>query len=355
MAEEARLADAGRVAAAAQIACLLEVMAPKPGNVSRGRDLPGLTYRDFVISATAIGEAFRRHAGGRVGRLILEAVRATRRQVETNTNLGIILLLAPLARAAASGRGDLRSRLRGVLHRLDRRDARDTYRAIRLAEPGGLGRVRRQDVRRAPTASLLACMRLAAGRDAVAREYASGFETTFGVGLPCLRRLRDRHVPLPIAIGQTFLTILGRRPDTLIARRHGAGRARAVSRAAARVMKAGGLLSARGRRLAEFLDRRLRSARPPLNPGASADLTAAALFLWLIEQGGPEEAAHGVTALRRTRSPRPGSSPGRRAAPRPGRRGGRPPRSGPARGRPPRGHRPPGPRSSARRRSRRIP
>ena len=355
MAESAPLAVAGRVAAAAQIACLLEVMAPKPGNVSRGHDLPGLTYRDLVISATAIGGAFRLHARGRVGRLILEAVRATRRQVETNTNLGIVLLLAPLARAAASGQGDLRPRLRRVLFRLDRRDARDAYRAIRLAEPGGLGRVRQQDVRRAPTASLLACMRLAAARDAVAREYASGFETTFEVGLPCLRRLRDRHVPLPIAVAQTYLTILGRRPDTLIARRHGAGRARAVSRAAARAMQAGGLLAARGRRLAEVLDRRLRSAHPPLNPGASADLTAAVVFVWLLEQGDPQDAGGGGTALRRTRSPRPGSSPGRRAAPRTGRRRGRPSRSGPARGRPPRVRTRRDPRSSARRRGRRTP
>src|SRR2546422_228060 len=92
---------AGMIAAAAQTACLMDVMAPKPGNVGRGRDLPGLTYRDFVLSAYAIGPAFRRHARGRTGRLILEAIRTTRRHVATNTNLGIVLLLAPLARAAA--------------------------------------------------------------------------------------------------------------------------------------------------------------------------------------------------------------------------------------------------------------
>ena len=71
------------IAAAAQTACLMDVMAPKPGNVERGRDLPGLTYRDFVLSAYAIGPAFRRHARGRTGRLILEAIRTTRRHVAT--------------------------------------------------------------------------------------------------------------------------------------------------------------------------------------------------------------------------------------------------------------------------------
>jgi triphosphoribosyl-dephospho-CoA synthase len=272
------------VASAAQIACLLDATTPKPGNAGRGRDLPGLTYRDLVLSATAIGPAFRRFTGGRVGRLILEAVRATRRQVGTNTNLGIVLLLAPLARAARATRGGtLRARLRRILTGLDVRDARDAYRAIRLAEPGGLGRVRDQDVSAEPTVSLLQAMRLAAARDAIAREYATGFRTIFEVGLPALHRLRDGHVPLTVAIAQTYLTLLAQQPDTLIARKRGLLTARRVSRTARDVLRAGGLLTERGRAMAERLDRRLRSSRPPLNPGATADLTVAALFAWLLE------------------------------------------------------------------------
>src|SRR5213594_2289394 len=110
---------AGMIAAAAQTACLMEVVAPKPGNVSRGRDLPGLTYRDFVLSACAIGPVFRRCDFRRVGRLVLEGVRATRRHVGTNTNLGILLLLAPLARAALARRGPFPARVRQVLLDLD--------------------------------------------------------------------------------------------------------------------------------------------------------------------------------------------------------------------------------------------
>src|SRR5207249_5016253 len=139
------------------------------------------------------------------------------------------LLLAPLARAALAKGGTYHDRLRRVLQDLDLRDARDAYRAIRLAEPGGLGRVAEQDVRAAPTRSLVECMRLAAGRDAIAREYATGFETTLGLGLPSLRRLRERHLPLPQAIAQTYLTLLADRPDTLLARRHGTEAARRVT------------------------------------------------------------------------------------------------------------------------------
>jgi triphosphoribosyl-dephospho-CoA synthase len=279
------------VAAAAQIACLVEVQAVKPGNVSRGRDLPGLTYRDFVLSATCIGPSFRRASGradrAGVGRLILDAVRATRRHVKTNTNLGVILLLAPLASAALSrGRGPLRDRLRRALRGLTVADARLAYQAIRLARPGGLGNVGDQDLSRPPTRTLLDCMRLAAGRDAIAREYATDFETTFTVGLPTLRALRARHLPLPDAATQTYLTLLASQPDTLIARKRGAAQARKVSVMARRVLEAGGLLTPRGRKMVEALDRRLRRPRPPLNPGATADLTVAALFLSLLEEFG---------------------------------------------------------------------
>ena len=278
--------DPAAIAAAAQIACLLDAIAPKPGNAGRGRDLPGLTYRDLILSATSIGPAFRRSRSPRVGRLILDAIRCTRRQVATNTNLGIVLLLAPLTRAALlSGRGTMRERLGRVLRDLDRRDAVLAYQAIRLAQPGGLGRVSREDAGGTPTRTLLGCMRLAARRDDVAREYATGFQTTLSVGLPALHRLRARHLPLEQAVVQTFLTILGARPDTLITRRHGTGAARSVSRSAAAILKAGGVLTERGRRMIATLDGRLRNARPPLNPGTTADLTVAALFVYLLEGG----------------------------------------------------------------------
>jgi len=209
------------VAAAAETACLLEVQAPKPGNVHRGAGLPGLTYRDFVLSAEAVGLVFRRRARARVGRLVLETVRATRRLVGTNTNLGIVLLLAPLARAATLSRPvSLRARLRTVLRDLDRKDARDAYAAIRLARPGGLGRVPAQDVRRDPTEHLLDCMRLAAGHDAVAREYATAYDATFRVALPLLARARRAGANVAEAIIAVHLHLMATFPDTLITRQH---------------------------------------------------------------------------------------------------------------------------------------
>src|SRR5262245_51852944 len=155
------------VAAAAQLACLLEASAPKPGNVSPGRDFADLRYEDFLVSAVAIGQPLAGAGTRPLGATIRLAVEATGRWTCTNTNLGIVLLLAPLARAAlrtGDGRDDsrgiprsgsrrlltheasIREALCRVLDETTIQDARDVYAAIRCASPGGLGRVEDQDV-----------------------------------------------------------------------------------------------------------------------------------------------------------------------------------------------------------------
>ena len=292
------------VAAAAETACLLEAHAPKPGNVSPGRARPGLTYRDFVVSAEFLGQAFRRGAGRwRVGRLVHETIAASHAQVGTNTHLGIVLLLAPLAKAALRRTpGSLRARLRQVLGELDRDDARRAYAAIRLARPGGLGRAPREDVRRPPTVTLLEAMRLAAERDAVAREYATGYASTFTLGAPAIDRARRGGARLEQAIVVAYLELLAARPDTLVERRHGRSAARRVSREAAKVLEAGGPLRPEGRRRLERLDRRLRAAKPPINPGATADVVAASLFVWLL-MGAESGASSGTSSRTSSRMP----------------------------------------------------
>src|SRR6185436_20912162 len=81
----------------ATFACLLEATAPKVGNVHRGADFENLTFTDFMVSAVAIGPVMESARANGVGPTILEAIKATRRLVDTNTNLGMVLLIAPLA------------------------------------------------------------------------------------------------------------------------------------------------------------------------------------------------------------------------------------------------------------------
>jgi triphosphoribosyl-dephospho-CoA synthase len=282
---------AATIGLAATLACLLEVSAEKVGNVTPTRRFPDAGFEDFARSALAIGPAVGRAAPGRVGRTVYEAVAATRRVTRTNTNLGIALLLAPLAAAWRSrGPGGLRRRLARLLRRLDVADARWAYRAIRLARPGGLGRSPVADVRRPPAVTLREAMRLAAHRDAIAWEYAHDFGVTLGVGRRALRRAGRRGLSTLDAIVQAHLEVLGHRPDTLIARKAGARAAAAVQARARRVLRAGGLHTARGRAAVRRLDRDLRRGGHRRNPGAAADLVTAALFVSLLEASGRSRA-----------------------------------------------------------------
>jgi triphosphoribosyl-dephospho-CoA synthase len=280
--------DSNAVSAAAQLACLLEASAPKPGNVSPGRHFADTRYEHFLASAAAIGAPFSGVAARPLGATIRLAIESTVRFTSANTNLGIVLLLAPLARAAvmtpAFGR-DLRTAVRRVLDATTVDDAKDVYAAIRLAMPGGLGRVESQDVSGEPTMTLVDAMRLAADRDGIAREYAEGFEATFEAGAPALARARGDGLGWDEAIVETFLILLARYPDTHIARRGGVALAAAVSRQAAAVLAVGGVRSVDGRRAIDDMDAALRGPRNTANPGTTADLTSAAVFVYLLTGG----------------------------------------------------------------------
>jgi triphosphoribosyl-dephospho-CoA synthase len=275
------------IAAAAQLACLLEASAPKPGNVSPGVRFGDTTYEDFLASAAAIGPALGAAGVNPVGTTIRRAIQATRRWTNANTNLGIVLLLAPLARAVHGTvhAGDLRTALGRVLGETTIDDARETYAAIRLASPGGLGSTREQDVAGEPTVSLLEAMRLAADRDGIAREYATTFQTTFEIALPTLVRARQAGHDWNDAVLETFLTLLATSPDTHIARRAGQHVADDVTGQARAVLETGGVRTAPGRAAIARMSERLHDERNRANPGTTADITAAAIFVSLIGGG----------------------------------------------------------------------
>jgi triphosphoribosyl-dephospho-CoA synthase len=181
----------------------------------------------------------------------------------------------------------LREAVRRSLGATTVHDAREAYAAIRLASPGGLGQADAQDVADEPTLTLLDVMRLAADRDGIAREYATGFETTFGTGVPALERARADGLSWDNAIVETFLTLLAAAPDTHVARRGGQALAADVSRRARTALAAGGVRSTTGLRAIDEMDRGLRDEQNTANPGTTADLTAAAIFVVLLQGGWP--------------------------------------------------------------------
>jgi triphosphoribosyl-dephospho-CoA synthase len=266
------------VARAFHDSCLAELEALKPGNVHRFGDGHQMNVVDFEKSARAAATPLAQSGltvGGRIGR----AVAATVAAVGQNTNLGIVLLAAPLAEAAlGAGPGDLRQRLAEVLACLSVEDAREAYGAIRLAKPGGLGEAPRHDVAAEPDVTLLEAMREAEARDRIAWNYTHDFADIFDFGLARLAGGMDRWQSLPAATSFVYLGFLATIPDTLIARKFGASQAATV-RQEAQNLEARFAECANPQAVEPDLvafDRSLKAAG--LNPGTSADLTVATLF-----------------------------------------------------------------------------
>jgi len=165
------------------------------------------------------------------------------------------------------------------------RDAAEVYEAIRQAEPAGLGQVPEQDLSQAPTVNLLEAMRLAADRDGVAAEYASGFRTTFVLSLPALRRAHKDGLSWDDAVVEGYLGLLAAHSDSLIARKAGAAAAADVSLQAEAVVRAGGVRTEPGRRALAAFDASLAEPHNTRNPGTTADLIAAGLLALLLTDG----------------------------------------------------------------------
>jgi triphosphoribosyl-dephospho-CoA synthase len=266
---------------AGQLACIWEATARKPGNVHRYQDFDDVTYLDFLVSAAAMAPVLDRAAQQSVGKTVLESVQATRKVATTNTNLGMVLLFAPLA--AVGVNSDLRRGVEQVLSNLTLDDSRPVYQAIRLANPGGLGKASEQDVTEEPTIPLRQVMALAADRDLIARQYANGFQEIFQSGVPALEQGLETTSSLEGAIIHCHLQLLANYPDTLIARKRSLAEAETASRQAQQVLARSWPESAAGWQAFFALDAWLRTEGHGRNPGTTADLVAASLFVALRE------------------------------------------------------------------------
>jgi triphosphoribosyl-dephospho-CoA synthase len=266
------------IAAAFVGACIDELEAPKPGNVHVYADGHGWTVADFRRSAEVSAHSIAR-SNESVGARILGAIEATHAAIGYNTNLGIVLLCAPLARAAALQASQMQDAIERVLASLDVQDASLAFRAIALAAPGGLGRVERHDVFRPAAVTLLEAMAEAADRDSVARQFVTSFADVLNFGAPLLDAASRRweHIPRAATLA-VYLGFLSAFPDTHIQRKQGIDAAVDVQREAAPLYAFSqhtddaDVLFARALAFDASLKQR------GLNPGASADLTVATLF-----------------------------------------------------------------------------
>ncbi|HEY8246071.1 MAG TPA: triphosphoribosyl-dephospho-CoA synthase [Hyphomicrobium sp.] len=259
-------------------ACRAELNAIKPGNVHVHAGGHGMQVTQFEASAAAAAP-FLAASGEKVGTRILRAVEASFAAAGCNTNLGILLLCAPLAAAAElPGDADLRDKLREVLNSFDDEDAAAVFAAIRLANPGGLGSVPEQDVADAPTVGLLEAMGLAASRDRIAAAYVTDYVEIFEFGLRVLANARGFTDDQSLAITTLHMAYLAYFPDSHVVRKYGPAAAETV-REEARALVHLWQPVARRNTLAKLLDFDAELKRRNVNPGTTADLVVATVFV----------------------------------------------------------------------------
>ncbi len=269
-----------------RIAIETECSSIKAGNVHPHASFHDLTHEHFMVAAKAIGRAVDEHAEESVGQMVLRSVKAMMDSAETNTSLGTILLMAPLAVAAkrlgieeCGFTQVLQSQVREVLAALVPADSAAIYEAIRIAKPGGLGDSKSMDVRESAPESILDAMRTAAEWDDIALQYVSDFELVFSLS----QRMKTKE----FSAGQSKLDtirclqmeLLSERVDSLIARKNGLGFASEVKKRAGEVIAAGVFGSDEYERAWHAFDLFLRDEGHRGNPGTIADLIAAALFV----------------------------------------------------------------------------
>ncbi len=260
-------------------ACRAELDALKPGNVHRHSAGHGMEVEHFERAAEAAAGPIADPALS-VGQKILRATEASVAATGLNTNLGIVLLCAPLAKAAAETTFDigLRRRLDQILSGLSEDDADDAFAAIRIANPAGLGSVEEGDVRGEHSRmTLIAAMRLAAERDRIANAYVTAYADVFDFALPVLAEARALGGDPNHAVTLLHMALLAEFPDTHIQRKFGAETAEVV-RLEARSLEPHWSSAAPAKSLAELAQFDAKLKQKGLNPGTTADFVVTTLF-----------------------------------------------------------------------------
>lgn len=290
-----------RIANLAQRAAILEASTEKPGNVTPTHDFSDTTYDDFILGSMAIGPSIKTAAlngfragsgeispeeiniGENINKAILDVKES---HPGGNTHLGMLMLFVPIASAAGISlyleielSRTLRKNVKNIMENSTIEDSLALYSAIKTSDPGGLSEPLKE-----PKIPFHKLMKLSSPRDRIAEELTNGMRITFEIAVPTTDNLFNETKSLRNSILQTYLVILSEFPDTLIAKKAGPEKAIQIQKEAQSVLEEGGIFTKAGRSAIEKLDKNLRKEGNRLNPGTTADLTAAAIFVWLLSR-----------------------------------------------------------------------
>ena len=265
---------------------ICDINALKPGNVGRHGAGHGMDCADFIKSAQAVTPILCDRRLG-LGKRILLSVEATSAAVHCNTNLGMILLVAPVVWVCErlDAPGSFPDVIKPALASLERQDARDIFAAIRLAGPGGLGSVDKYDVNSQVDIDICTAMDAAKERDLIAMQYANGYREVVNLGIKCLQNYHNRWNSVEWAVVACYLMYMAGFPDSHVRRKYGIGTAEQVRKKAVAVLEqfAGYDNPGDAKEVLMIFDRELKESE--INPGACADLTVASLLLYRLGVG----------------------------------------------------------------------
>lgn len=260
---------------------ITEVNALKPGNVSPYSEGHDMTVADFVKSAELTSPILC-NATLSVGERILESVKITMSEVGCNTNLGMLLLFAPLIRAAELGVASFHSNLGMVLQELDDKDTACIFAAISYASPGGLGESDKYDVNKQleSNTTLHMAMTEAKDRDVIAKQYVTDFADIFSQGFMCIEDFAARWNSVQWAAVACYMGFMAEFPDSHIRRKYGQKVAEQIKINAAPIATAFQNEDSpeEATEILMKFDKALKQKE--VNPGTSADLTAASLLIY---------------------------------------------------------------------------
>jgi triphosphoribosyl-dephospho-CoA synthase len=296
------------------LSSLLEISGwPKPGNVHRTKDFVSTRFEHFLAGIAAIQPKFsefcqqtynksslkdQNYAFVNLGNFFKQAVKEMITwQKGGNVLLGHILILAPLSAATAiclkkdqQSFQNFKFNLNKVIEDSTVNDTINLYEAIRMCNPGGLGKIGKYDIYDENSVkyiiedgiNLKKIFVLSKDYDSISLEYSHGFKIILEEGLPYYLEKFKLTNDVNIATVDTFLKILAEHLDTLILRKSGLKSAKFVSKSSEDILKLGGISSEKGLKLLKKLDFELHENKGKLNPGTTADIVAGIIFCALI-------------------------------------------------------------------------
>ena len=265
---------------------ICDVNALKPGNVGRHGAGHGMDCADFIKSAQVVTPILCNQRLG-LGKRILSSVEATLGAVHCNTNLGMVLLIAPIIRVFEQlvSPGDFQDLIKPTLMSLEQQEAQDIFAAIRLANPGGLGKVDKYDVNSPLDIDIYSAMDAAKERDLIALQYANGYREIVNLGIKCLQNYHNRWNSVEWSVVACYLMYMASFPDSHIRRKHGIEIAEQVRKKTIPVWERFADYDNPGaaRGVLTMFDKELKESE--VNPGTCADLTVASLLLYRLGVG----------------------------------------------------------------------